>query len=166
MPRGRAGGVPGDGLSRERKLRLDFGVPPREMENLGASPEEKVGVEVSHGKGVDVVVLWERGGVVKTRVSGMAPGILWTKAGVSIGDSESGVPSSIILSVASVVAVDVPGVGMSRPVAAANLICIDSGTVPALTHGRIVNVDFGRSAEKRSASKTDKKARNRWKMVS
>jgi hypothetical protein len=66
----------------------------------------------------------------------------------------------------SVVVVEVGAIGMSRPVAAANLICIDSGTVPALTHGRTVNVDFGRSAEKRSASRTDKRAKDRCQMVS
>jgi hypothetical protein len=39
MPRGRAGGVPGLALSWERKLRLDFGVPPLERECFGARIE-------------------------------------------------------------------------------------------------------------------------------
>jgi hypothetical protein len=58
------------------------------------------------------------------------------------------------------------GIGISRPVAAANLICIDSGTVPALTQGRTVKVDFGRSRHQRSASTTGQRAKDRWKMVS
>lgn len=40
---------------------------------------------------------------------------------------------------------DTAATGRSSPVAAANLICIDSGTPPVLTQGRIVNCLFGRS---------------------
>ena len=56
MPRGRAGGVPGLGLSRERKLRLDFGVPPRERENLGVRLAGKRGGSGLRGEGVGVIV--------------------------------------------------------------------------------------------------------------
>lgn len=52
---------------------------------------------------------------------------------------------STSLMVVSVSSADKFGIGMSRPVVAAKRICVDSGTVPDLSHGRTVKVVLGRS---------------------
>ncbi|KAF1839211.1 hypothetical protein BDW02DRAFT_231244 [Decorospora gaudefroyi] len=137
MPRGRAGGL---GLSRVvRKLREGFGVPARESENLEARA---------------LVLLLGRLllGVVDVGVSTMrAPGILCSTVGVGVSgvDGSALVPFGAGLAALGVGvllstnliddSVETVGRGMSSPVVAAILSCVDSGTAPWVTQGRTVN---------------------------
>ena len=84
-------------------------------------------------------------------MSTRAPGILLGNA-EAVDSTVSSIPCSLSPTtliveprgseIVDIVAVDEgirADMGRSRPVAAANLICMDSGTPPGLTQGRIVN---------------------------
>jgi hypothetical protein len=131
-----------------------LGVPPREIETRGPKVEERVEDDVSMSQEIDV-------GVIHVGMSWCVPGVLrCVDAGMSsLSDIEKASsvrvsPATTLMVEASGIALsadvdvdesDIAAVGRSRPVAAANLICIDSGTPPVLTQGRTVNCLFGRS---------------------
>ena len=164
MPRGCEGGVPGLGLSRERKLsegfgvrweRDDLGVPPREIEGFGVRSVVDVGVAFGvPGAWVDVA------GIGPLFAASGVEVVSWV--GVSLSTTRIVGPTDVAF------AKGVHGnvsIGTSSPIAAANLICVDNGTTPFLTHGLTVNCLLGRSRPWYQLN-TAKKARDRCKMVS
>jgi hypothetical protein len=139
-----------------------LGVPPREIASRGLKLEGRIGDGVFVSQELDV-------GVIDVDMSRCVPGILPSSVDADISsvagieeassirvlllttlmDETSGSVLSGEVDVdGGVYVVDTAATGRSSPVAAANLICIDSGTLPVLTQGRTVNCLLGRSRTK------------------
>ena len=112
-----------------------MGVPPREMDGLGASSVVDVGVSL----GVIGTTVGKAGADTSFAASGVGVAS-WVGMSLSmiriLGQSEVAFAKGVDGNMA---------IGTSNPVAAASFIWVDSGTAPLFTHGRTVNCLFGRS---------------------